>query len=228
MLMRKLKFISTLVDICKRINICPKSEFKYMGAVIEMSIKIIQIFCTLRENRNYMFQTNRVMPLVDLLSWCMQRPTQIFFGIGFLPQLFQIITQHIRHRSPYECIQSKEYLIEILICSPLIQRIKSKFQIINYPMALDIDKMFGQVPLFLLKSLTFLESLTSIISSDSRYRPAYERNNKIGEHYLFMIENTEIFGVISMISTLLMTHSQQFKTSVNTVEADTNVTTLMP
>lgn len=41
MLMRKLKFIPTLVDICKRINICPKSEFKYMGKVIEMSIKII-------------------------------------------------------------------------------------------------------------------------------------------------------------------------------------------
>jgi len=85
MLFRKLRYIPTLVEICKRILICPKQEFKHLGKVIELSIKIIQIFCTLRENRNYMLQTNRIMPLVDLLNWCMNRPTQIFFGISFLP-----------------------------------------------------------------------------------------------------------------------------------------------
>jgi hypothetical protein len=56
--------------------------------------------------------------------------------------------------------------------------------------------MQGQVPLFLLKSVTFIEALTSIVSSDSKYRPIYERSNKLGEHYLFVIENTEFFGVI--------------------------------
>ena len=54
MLFRKLKFIPTLVDICKRILICPKNEFKHLGKAIELSIKIISVFCTLRENRNYM------------------------------------------------------------------------------------------------------------------------------------------------------------------------------
>lgn len=88
MLFRKLKFIPTLSDICKRILICPKQEFKHLGKVIELSIKILTIICTLRENRNYMLQTNRIMPLVDLLYWCLSRPTQIFFGISFLPQLF--------------------------------------------------------------------------------------------------------------------------------------------
>ena len=127
MLFRKLKFIPTLVDICKRILICPRQEFRHLGKAIELSIRIIAIFCSLRENRNYMLQTNRIMPLVDLLNWCMNRPTQIFFGIGFLPQLFQIITLHIKHRTPYECIQCKEYLIEVLICSQLMHKIKSKF-----------------------------------------------------------------------------------------------------
>lgn len=35
MLFRKLKFIPTLVDICKRILICPKQEFKHLGKVME-------------------------------------------------------------------------------------------------------------------------------------------------------------------------------------------------
>jgi hypothetical protein len=89
-----------------------------------------------------------------------------------------------------------------------MHKIKSKFAIINYPMTMDSSQMMGQVPLFILKSITFLEALTSIISSDSRYRPAYERNSKLGEHYLFVVENTEMFGIINMISTLLLTHSE--------------------
>jgi hypothetical protein len=108
-----------------------------------------------------------------------------------------------------------------------MQKIKNKFSIINYPMAMDISQMMGQVPMFLLKSITFLEALTSITSRDSRYRPVYERNNKIGEHYLFVIENTEMFGIINMISTLLMTHKERFKT-VYPQDSNQNVTKIMP
>ena len=74
MLFRKLKFIPTLIDICKRIQICPKPEIKQLGRVIEWAIKIISVFCTQRENRNYMLQTNRIVPLFDLLLWCLARP----------------------------------------------------------------------------------------------------------------------------------------------------------
>jgi len=228
MLFRKLKFIPTLVDICKRILICPKQEFKHLGKVIEQSIKIFHLFCTLRENRNYMLQTNRIMPLVDLLNWIMNRPTQIFFGISFLPQLFSLITVHMKHKTPFECIQSKEYLIEILICSALMGKIKNKFAVINYPLAMDMSQMNGQVPMFLLKSISFIEALTQIISNDARFRPAYERNAKLGEHYLFVIQNTEMFGVIQMITTLLLTHSEQFKSSCNSAESEINTTKVMP
>lgn len=58
--MRKLKFIPILVEICKRISVCHKNEFKYLGRMLEYTIKIISFFCSLRENRNYMLQTNRM------------------------------------------------------------------------------------------------------------------------------------------------------------------------
>ena len=41
--------------------------------------------------------------------------------------------------------------------------------------------------MYLLKSISFIEALTQTISNDARYRPAYERNSKLGEHYLFVI-----------------------------------------
>lgn len=53
-LMRKLKYIPILIEICKRISVCHKNEFKYIGRMLEYVIKIINIFCGLRENRNYM------------------------------------------------------------------------------------------------------------------------------------------------------------------------------
>lgn len=77
-----------------------------------------------------------------------------------------------------------------------MNKIKNKFAVINYPMALDMSQMNGQVPMFLLKSISFIEALTCILSNDARFRPVYERNAKLGEHYLFVIENTECFGVI--------------------------------
>mmetsp|Transcript_9759 Transcript_9759/g.9537 ORF Transcript_9759/g.9537 Transcript_9759/m.9537 type:complete len:122 (+) Transcript_9759:1216-1581(+) len=83
--MRKLKFIPVLIEICKRIQICHKNEFKYLGKVLEFVIKIINLFCSLRENRNYMLQTNRLAGLIELLNWCLNRPTQLFYGIAFLP-----------------------------------------------------------------------------------------------------------------------------------------------
>lgn len=88
--------------------------------------------------------------------------------------------------------------------------------------------MNGQVPMFLLKCISFLEALTSIVSSDAKYRPAYERNAKVGEHYLFVFENTEIFGVVQMLATLLLTHSEQFKTSCNITETEQATTKVMP
>lgn len=184
-LMRKLKFIPILIEICKRISVCHKSEFKFIGRVLEYVIKVLTILCGLRENRNYMLQTNRLAALIELLNWCLNRPTQLFYGINFVPQLFHILTLHVKHRAPYECQQMKEFFIEYLISSQITMKIKTKFQIINGP--LDLSEMMGQVPMFLLKSANFLESLTYLISMDAMTRPVYEKTEKIGDHVFFVI-----------------------------------------
>lgn len=52
--MRKLKYMPILIEICKRISVCHKNEFKNLGKALDYVIKIINIFCGSRENRNYM------------------------------------------------------------------------------------------------------------------------------------------------------------------------------
>ena len=147
-LMRKLKIIHLMTEICKKLSHCHKNEIKHLARMIEYSVKIINIFCSLKENRNYMLSTNRLITLIDLLNWCLNRSTQLFYGITFLPTLISILTLHIKHRVPFECQQMKEIYVEYLICSQITMKIKQKFSIINGP--LDLSELMGQIPLFLL------------------------------------------------------------------------------
>ena len=161
-LMRKLKFVPTMVDmICKRITTCPRGKLGALAKVINLVIKILSKFCTMRENRNYMIQTNRVMPLIELLSWCLNRQTELFFGIEFMPGLFQTITTHLKHRVPYECQLLKEHMVDLLICSQIPAKLKNKLAIVKSIQSNENEDSLGQVPFFLLKSVAFLEALTA-------------------------------------------------------------------
>lgn len=122
--MRKVKIIPNLVEVCKRVNLCDKKEIKDLGFVLSDVILIIHWFSSTRENRNYMYQTNRILPLFDLFIWCLNRTTQVFYGIDFLPTLFQIFTVHLRHRVPFECQSVKECLLDLMISSTITQKMR--------------------------------------------------------------------------------------------------------
>lgn len=79
-LLRKLKIIPWVIEICKKISVCPKNELKDLVRLIELAIQILQVFVTTRENRDYMLSTNRVMVLTDLLIWTLNKPMHLFFG----------------------------------------------------------------------------------------------------------------------------------------------------
>lgn len=61
-------------------------------------INFLISFCGFSDNRTYMLVSNRIIILVDLLSWCLHRPTQLAYSLEFLPNLFYLITRHIKHR----------------------------------------------------------------------------------------------------------------------------------
>ena len=65
-----------------------------------------------------------MMSLLELLYWSLNRSTQIFFAIDFLPDLFAIFTGILKHRVPYECQQMKELLVDLLISSQVPQKLR--------------------------------------------------------------------------------------------------------
>jgi hypothetical protein len=54
-----------------------------------------------------------------------------------------------------------------------------------------------------------------LLSIDALDRPVFEKSTKLAEHVLFVIQNTEFFGIIPMITTILLTRNQPFKPSQN-------------
>lgn len=111
-IIRQSRIIHFLMEVLKKPPVCLKTEIKQLGKVIEFIIKILIIFITARENRNYMIVTNRLSVLVDLLLWILNKPTKIPMGIPFLPDLIYLITVHIKHRIPFEILAMKDDFIE--------------------------------------------------------------------------------------------------------------------
>jgi len=108
----------------------------------------------------------------------------------------------MKHRTPFECQQLKELYLDYIICSQVPIRAKQKIALTMGP--LDLTEMMGTVPLILLKLVSFLEGLTSILTSDSRTRPVYEKSYKLSEHVLFVIQNTEVFSLLPMLYSILL------------------------
>ncbi len=203
-IMRSLKVIHFLVEILKKPAVCLKSEIKNLGKILELVVKILMYFSGLIENRNYMVVTNRVSTIVDLLLWVLNKPSKIPLGISFLPDLIYLITIHIKHRIPFEYLSMKDDFLEYLFVSNILVKFRQKFGSIIGP--IDLTSGFGSFPLVLLKSLGMIEALTSQINLNYMSKPVYVKNSKMSENILFILENTELVGIIQLITTMLLSN----------------------
>lgn len=208
-LLRKLKIIPWVTEICKKISVCPRNEIKDLVRSIELAMQILLIFVTTRENRDYMLSTNRVMLLTDLLIWTLGKPFHLFFGSTYVPQLFEVITICLKHKTPYEHQQMKALLLEYILCSSIIKRLKSKFENLIGP--LQLTGKLSLIPAIICKGLSFLEVITSIISMDARYRPVYEKSYKISPNMHFLIQKTQMMHIIPLMMDVLFEKAQNPK-----------------
>lgn len=170
-IMRHLKFLPVIMEICKRISVCHKNDINSLMRVWELTIKVLMLFCGLTDNRTYMITTNRILPLIDLLSWCLNRPTKYVYSLVFVPNLFQILTMHLKHRLSADFAMLRDDVIEYIFCSGFILKLKQKFM--SFDGGLDLSTAMGKVPLALLKSVTFLEALTGYSGFELEFKYIY-------------------------------------------------------
>lgn len=209
-IMRQLKFIPLLMEICKKVPLCHKNEMSALLKVLDSVIKILSKFCGLIDNRSYMILTNRLVPVVDLLIWCLNRPTKFVYSLAFVPQLFTILGRHLNHRLPIENIGYREDLIEYIFCSGMIFKLQQKFM--SFKGGLDLTTSMGKVPLALLKSVSFLETLTSVLDAEhDGDRTIFDPSN-ISENVALVLKETEYVGMFSLLASLLLSDTTYLKT----------------
>ena len=208
-LLRKLKIIPWVAEIWKKISVCPRNEIKDLVRSIELAMQILFIFVSIRENKDYMLSTNRILLLTDLLIWTLNKPMPLFFASTYVPQLLEIITIWIKHRCSYENQQMKSMLIEWILWSPIINKLKLKFDAVTGP--LQLTGALSLTPAILCKGLSFYESITSIVNVDFRYRPVYEKSNKISSNVYFLISKTKMHGVIPLVVDVLFEKASEPK-----------------
>ena len=203
-ILRQTRVIYSLVEVLKKPASCHKSEMKSLGKVLELIIKILNSFSSLLENKNYMIVTNRISIIADLLLWVLNKPTKIPLGISFLPDLIQIITVHIKHRIAFECLLMKEDLLEYLLLSNIVGKFRTKYISLTGPS--EITTGFGSFSLVLLKSLAMFETLTYQININYLTKPVYIKQTKISQNILYVFEYSELFGLIQLLSILLLSN----------------------
>ena len=208
-IMRQLKFIPILMEVCKRVSVCHKNEQDALLRALDSAIKILAKFCGLIDNRTYMIVTNRLVPLIDLLIWCLNRPTKFVYSLTFVPHLFTILGRHLNHRLHLENEGYKEDIIEYVFCSGLIVKLQQKFMSFNG--GLDLTTSMGKVPLALLKSVSFLESLTSVVDVEfNTERSIFDAPN-VSENIIIALKETEFIGMFSLLASLLLSDASYIK-----------------
>lgn len=210
-LMRQLKYIPIIIEICKRVTVCHKNEVNNLLRTLDYAIQIISKFTGLIDNRTYMVLTNRLVPLVDLLAWCLNRPTKFVYSLAFVPQLFNLLSLHLKHRLSIENAHYREDLIEYIFCCGLPPKLQQKFMSFNS--GLDLSASMGKVPLALLKSVGFLEVLTNAISASYNFgQNVFEKKN-VSENIILVLSETELMGMIFLLVSLLLSDGSYTKSS---------------
>jgi hypothetical protein len=112
------------MELCKKITFCNKKDKNQLLLIIDIAIRtVLNSFCGLIDNRTYMIITNRLVPLIDLLNYCLGFPTKVVYSLGFVPTVFQILTRHIKHkmnRNDLDYVSLKEETIEYIFCCGML------------------------------------------------------------------------------------------------------------
>ena len=197
---RQLKFIPCIMEIVKKVWSCPKHEVKYIVRLLETITRFFTIFSGLSENRTYLEVTNRIIPLIDLISWLLNKSLKAIIELNYVPQLFHLLTILLKHRLPSEHRHFRDYFVEYLLNSGLLSKLKQKLVQLQGP----LDLTSNNFSLLLLKCVGFLEALTTFPGWGLGNKPAYEISIFLTENFLYLLQESELAGIPYLLLCLLL------------------------
>lgn len=89
--LRTSRFTSVFIELIKISHIIPKFELNDFIKILDNHLNILYKFCILEDNRKFMLLTNKIIPLIELLSWSWSHSMISFGCLNYIPQLIHLI-----------------------------------------------------------------------------------------------------------------------------------------
>lgn len=208
-ILRSNRFISIFIDFIKKSHFCSKFDFPYFIKILNDHFSILSKLCLIKENRNYLYFTNRVIPLVELFSWSSgmipNNPE-----LSFFPELLNLLSFLLRHKVPKEKYFFKKSLIEYIFFSGFFNKIKKKF-------TREIFIQMNDTPhksMIILTCLKTIDNLTSFFQNTKKL--VLKKLQNPPNNILFVIKETEVAGSLHLLATILLSNGQ-FKRQIQKV-----------
>lgn len=199
-IMRQLKFVPCCLEVIKKAWSVPKHEIRFLIQSLDSVTKLLTIFSGLSENRTYFMITNKLVTLTDLVLWLLGNKPKAIASVTFFPQLFHLLSIHLKHRLPVEYEHFREEFLEYLICSGLLPALKQKIRYLQGP----VDLNSNNVSLILIKTIGFLEALTAFPGWGLARKPAFETTAYLPDHWNYVFTDTELVAIPYLLICILL------------------------
>ncbi|CAD8184012.1 unnamed protein product [Paramecium pentaurelia] len=219
--LRQMKFIQIVIEVFKKISSCHKNEYTQYLKIIGVATEIVYQFCSVYNNRTYMLASNKLLPIIDFMyNFLASKPTKFIYSYQFVAQCFQIFSLLIKHKLPTDPLSDlniqgiQEDTLEYMYCCGLFNKMKLRF--------LSFEKDYinseGKIPVALVKSVAFIEAATNYHGFETQNKSLFDEEGKrisksFEEHLKFVLKETELFGLIQLISQMVVGEEICFTTN---------------
>lgn len=231
-LVLKLGCTGVVVDICLRVKdalgALPErtatAVLRQMNNVMLSALKFLGLLCRHDSHRNFMLLTGRAVLLGDVASACLDTN----FGgaalplldaqsasVLFLPQVLHLLSSHVRQ----PLLVASENMPQDLVLHLLLSGLPEKLRQLLRQAEVRGMKLFdgaSPVPLLLLRAMGFLGSLVKACIQESGTVPLADDSEAMAL-VTQMLRRTELFGIVDILSSILLSEGKREKPPSGTV-----------
>ena len=200
-ILRTSRFINIFIEFIKKSHFCSKFDFPYFIKILNNHFGILSKLCLIKENRNYLFLTNQVIPLVELFSWSSGMIPNTP-ELSYFPELLNLLSFLLRNSLDEDKHFFKTALIEYIYYSGFMNKIQKKFTKENFIQMEDTPYK----SMVILTSLKLIENLTAFFQETKKL--VCLPSKSIPESILFLIKETEVAGTLHLLATILLSNGQ--------------------
>ena len=202
--LRQIRFINVMIDFFKCSHFCLKFELQSFVEILNDHFKILNKLSVLKDTRLFMILTNKIIPIIEILSWSWSHSSKAIEALDYIPQALHLLTFLFKQKVDSEHLNLKQNLAEYVFYCGFFVKIRQRFVAFN----LSVDSSGGtsKVSLLVTKTLNFIDAITEICQKTDGYVMDDER--RLNDNLRFVLKETELAGCLHLLATILLSKGQ--------------------